>query len=468
MDKNFDRRKFLGTIPAMAALGTFMFSQGCKSDKIKQEAKQGMASPIITEPIKNVRIGMIGLGNRGGTLAQFLLNVPGCQIVCVCDLIEDRVKRIQDMVVERAFPKPKGFFKDEVDYKRMLENEDFDLVITATPWKLHAPICIHAMKNGKHAATEVPGCQTIEASWALVEASEKYQKHCILLENYCYFREIMAVDRLIRAGKFGNPLSVYAGYQKEAMYYQVKSNGELTFSGEGHNNSFGNVYPTHHGGPSARWMDINRGDQFDYLVSMGNGSTAFNLYGERKFGSDSNLANRKFQMADISNTLIRTKEGRTMHLLLDSLLPRPYRHYFRLQAEKGIYEHIEKRLHIQDMSPGGYSGIDPANWKNTNRQWEAIETYYDQWDHPLWKEFYNITHDSGHYGADWMMLYVLVKGFNKGVHPDIDVYDLAAWSCLVEVSEQSARNRSKPVDIPDFTRGAWKSRTPLPVGSLVI
>ena len=468
MEKNIGRRKFLSTVPAMTALGSAMLSQSCKSENIKEQTKAGtIQDPIETGPIDNLRIGFVGVGNRGSSLARQLLSIPGCQIVCVCDLVPEKVQRIQQWVTEEGYPTPNGYHKDEIDYRRMCENEEFDLVITATPWELHAPICIAAMKNGKHAATEVPGCQSIDASWELVETSEKYRRHCMLLENYCYFREIMAVDNMIRAGLFGNPLHVYAGYQKEAMYYQVKADGSLTFSGEGHNNSYGNVYPTHHGGPSARWMDINRGDCFDYLVSMGNGNVAFNQYGEERFGEDHPLSNREFLMADISNTMIMTKKGRTMHLILDTILPRPHRHYFRLQGERGIYEHIEKRLHIHGISPGKYTGLDGYDHQKDYRQWESIEQYYDQYDHPLWKKFYDTAKRSGHGGGDWIMLYTLVKGFNKGAYPDIDVYDLAAWSCLVEVTEISSRNRSKPVDIPDFTRGKWKNRSPLPIGSLV-
>lgn len=468
MKNQLDRREFLGTISTLAAAGPMMFSS-CnpeKSDKLATYNKE--FTPVAAKPIENVRIGLVGVGGRGSGLARQLLSVPGCQIVCVCDLIRERVEKIQKWVVDQGLPEPIGYYKNDVDYKRMCEKEDFDLLITATPWKLHAPVCVSAMENGKHAATEVPGCQNVDESWEMVEASEKYNKHCILLENYCYFREIMAVDRMIRAGLFGNPIHIYAGYQKEAMFYMVEPDGSLSFAGDTRKNSYGNVYPTHHGGPSARWINLNRGDAFDYLVSMGTSNVAYNLYGKERFGPDHPLATTKYDMTEISNTLIMTKEKRVIHLLMDVHLPRPHRHYFRLQAERGIYEHIERRLHIHGLSPGRYTGLPDYDPVKDQRQWESIEKYYDTYDHPLWKEFYETTRRSGHGGADWIMLYTLIKGFNKGVYPDIDVYDLAAWSCLIEVTEHSARNRSKPVDVPDFTRGAWKYREPLPIAGLIV
>lgn len=48
----------------------------------------------------------------------------------------------------------------------------------------------------------------------------------------------------------------------------------------------------------------------------------------------------------------------------------------------------------------------------------------------------------------------------NGIPLDMDVYDLAATSCLCELTETSDRNGSKPVSIPDFTRGNWKNVRP--------
>ena len=44
---------------------------------------------------------------------------------------------------------------------------------------------------------------------------------------------------------------------------------------------------------------------------------------------------------------------------------------------------------------------------------------------------------------------------------DADVYDAATWSALTELSEISVAGGSSPVEVPDFTRGGWKSAEPL-------
>lgn len=407
----------------------------------------------------NVLIGFVGVGGRGTSLLRQLLRIDGCQVKAICDPVGEKVSRAQELVQEAGFPKPVGYSKGETDYERMCETEDLDLVITATPWLAHARICVTALNCGKHAATEVPAAQTVEECWQMVEASEKAGKHCMILENYSYFREVMCVLNMIRQGLFGEPMHVYAGYQKEAMYYSFNTNGTLTFAGEG-KLKMGNVYPTHHGGPSAQWLNVNRGDCFDYLVSMGNYGRAFNLAAEEIFGPDHPLARTKFDMTDISNTLIRTKNGRSIHLILDTISPRPHRHYLRLQATKGIYEHIERRVHIHGRSPGEWT---MKGKPHVHREWEPIDNYLPEYEHPLWKDLGEKARSSGHGGGDYLMLYQIVQSLRTGAYPDIDVYDTAAWSCIVELSDRSARNRSCPVDIPDFTRGKWRTRDPVPI-----
>ena len=380
---------------------------------------------------ENIRIGFVGVGGRGSSLLRQLLRIDGCQITAVCDMIPERVSRVQKLVAEAGFPEPVGYSKDEIDYQRMCDSEDLDLVITATPWLAHERVCVAALNSGKHAATEVPAAQTVEECWEMVEASEKAGKHCMILENYSYFREIMCVLNMIRQGLFGAPMHVYAGYQKEAMYYSFNTDDTLTFAGEG-KLKMGNGYPTHHGGPSAQWLDVNRGACFDIREE-----------GRRDF-----------------NELIRTKNGRSIHLILDSISPRPHRHYFRLQATKGIYEHTQRKLHIHGRSTGEWT---MKGKPHVDRKWESIDDYFEEFEHPLWRDLGETGRSSGHGGSDYLMLYRLVQSLRTGTYPDIDVYDTAAWSCIVELSDRSARNRSCTVDIPDFTRGKWKTREPMPI-----
>lgn len=205
---------------------------------------------------------------------------------------------------------------------------------------------------------------------------------------------------------------------------------------------------------------INRGDCFDYLVSMANFARSFNKYGREVLGPHSWLANEKFDMSDINNSMIRTKNGRSLHLILDTRSPRPYRHIYTLQATNGIYEHIDKRVHIHGRSPGEWTR---QGKRAAPRQWEPISNYYSEFEHPLWRDLGEQARSSGHGGGDFMCCYRLIEAFRTGNYPDIDVYDTVTWSAIVELSDWSARNRSRAVDFPDFTRGRWKTRRPLPI-----
>ena len=119
----------------------------------------------LDRPKEVVRIGFVGIGGRGGRLIELLLGLEGVRIPAVCDIIEDRVAWAQAAVVKAGQPKPTGYHRGETDFQRLCEQEQLDLVMTATPWKWHVPVCVAAMKGDKHAATEVPAAVTEDGCW---------------------------------------------------------------------------------------------------------------------------------------------------------------------------------------------------------------------------------------------------------------------------------------------------------------
>ena len=360
-------------------------------------APQGPPPQITAAPIDNVRIGLVGVGRRGSRLVHQLLRIQGVEIRAVCDIVEDKVQRTQQAVEESGQPKPAGYSRGETDYLRMCDRGDLDLVITATPWLLHVPVSVAAMNAGNHAATEVPAAMTIEGCWKLVEASEKNNRHCVLLENTCYFREVMCVLSLVRQGFFGEPMHAEAGYQKDARFYDLTADGGFTFAGEFSKNHQGNVYPTHDVGPIAQWMDINRGDRFDYLVAMAGNARSFNLYGQKYYGPDHHLSKTKFEMADISTCLIQTVKGRTIYLILDTHLSRAKaRHIYRLMGTTGVMDVTTDGIYLEGTSPS------KDRWHG---QWESLDGYCREFPHPLWRDLEAKTIGSGHGGADYLCLY---------------------------------------------------------------
>ena len=88
----------------------------------------------------------------------------------------------------------------------------------------------------------------------------------------------------------------------------------------------------------------------------------------------------------------------------------------------------------------------------------------DEYQHPLSRHIGEVAKKvGGHGGMDYIMDWRLINCLRNGWPLDQDVYDAAAWSCIVELSERSVLNRSNSEDIPDFTRGAWATAKPWPV-----
>ncbi len=459
MEKHVDRRNFLRNSLAAGSGLVLANAFSPLAPTATGSPLPGSPTDIPMKPLERVRVGFVGVGGRGTDLLQVLLNVEGAEIKAVCDLQEDRVKRAQQLVTRAGGAQPEGYSKGETDYQNLCSRNDLDLVINATPWQKHNAINVFALNAGKHVATEVPAALTVAECWQQVEASEKNQKHCIILENYCYQRDVMLLVNMLRQGLFGEVMHAEGGYQKDARYYDIQfdAKGDLTWQGQFRKGQKGNMYPTHDIGPIAHWLDINRGDRFEYLVSMGSNAYSFNDYGKENLGPDHFLTKTKFDMSDINVSLIHTAKGRTIYLIFDTLLSRPEpRNVYRLLGTKGIYDRTTGNLYAEGVS----KTIDK---KHGVGQWDSLDKLYDRYEHPLWKALGEKAGSSGHGGGDFMMLYRLIKSFQTGSPPDINVYDAATWSAIIELSDQSARNKSKPVEFPDFTRGKWKTNAPLPL-----
>jgi len=443
----WNRRDFL-RIGAAAGLSSALASltlPGCAS-----LAKTGLAPMPDRSPIERVRIGFVGVGGRGTGLCYILMGVEGVEIRAVCDLKEDRVARIQKRAEEKGFPKPAGYSRGEYDFKRLCARDDLDLVVTATPWEWHTPVCLAAMNAGKHAATEVPAAVTVDECWQLVETAEKTRRHCVMLENVCYFRNVMMVMNMLRQGLLGELIHCAGGYQHSLCDdgEVLDPKGHLRWRGKHWAKRNGNLYPTHPIGPIAQWMNINRGDRFDYLVSISSKSRAANVHYAQRFGADHPLAKQEFAQGDVNTTLIRTVNGLTVTLYHDTQLPRPYDLIFRVQGTKGIYSGTLNQIYIEGTSPGGH-------------KWEPIGRYAAEYDHPLWQALESKAKGSGHGGGDFIECYRLIQALRQGTPTDMDVYDAATWSVISGLSERSVAHRGRSVDFPDFTRGRWKTNPPI-------
>jgi hypothetical protein len=203
-------------------------------------------------------------------------------------------------------------------------------------------------------------------------------------------------------------------------------------------------------------MNINRGDKFDYLVSMSSPALGRALYANKEFPANHPRNQKKYIAGDMNSTLIKTQLGRSIVVQHDTTTPRPYTRLNLLQGTNGVFAGYPNRIALENnpLKPEIEDGFH--NWDMD------MEPWYDKYEHDLWKRMRNeATAAGGHGGMDFIMLWRLVYCLRNGVPLDQNVYDAASWSVIFELSEKSVKNRSNSVDIPDFTRGNWKKNAPL-------
>ena len=396
------------------------------------------------DPRANVRMALIGCGERGSDMLKEYLGVDGLTVTAVCDVVKDAALQAQ-AAVERAGQHPPAVYANgERDFENLLKREDVDFAYMATPWEWHVPMALAAMNNGKHAFVEVPAAATIEDCWKLVDTSEKTRRHCLMMENCCYgYNELMVLN-IVRAGLFGDLLYGEGAYLHDLRRLLFEDRSEGLWRRFPHTRGNGNFYPTHGLGPVANYMGINRGDRFDYLVSMSSPERGLDAWRAANVPKDSPKWKEKYICGDLNTSLIKTANGLMITLQHDVVNPHPYDRINLIAGVKGIFRDYPPRIYFDDPNAEEYLPIDQ---------------FKDQYEHPLWKREGELARKlGGHGGMDFVMVYRLIECMHKGLAPDFDVYDAAAWSAPGPLSEASVAQGSAPVKFPDFTRGRWKEK----------
>ncbi len=440
-----DRRSFL-TAATGAGLGLVSKT---KADTPAETSNDGYGAPggFRAPAVDRVRIGFVGIGLQGGGHVQNFLRIPNIDIVALCDIDAVRAEEVRGWVTEDGRPSPELYLKGEEDWRRLCDRDDIDLVFNATPWRWHVPVCVAAMEAGKHTAVEVPAAYTVDGCWQLVETAERTARHCVMMENCCYGRRELMMLRMVRAGLFGELLHAEAAYIHDLRSIKLSDANEGLWRWQHSTRRDGNLYPTHGIGPVAQCLDINRGDQLDYLVSMSSPARGLAAWAQEHLPESDPRRKARFVLGDMNTSLIHTKLGRTIMLQHDTTTPRPYTRINLIQGTRGLFSGYPDRLHIEGQS-------EP-------HAWDDPEEYRAEWDHPLWQRFEREAEGAGHGGMDFLEDQRLIECLRSGTPMDMDVYDAAAWSVITELSERSVASRSQPIDVPDFTRGRWPRRAPL-------
>jgi hypothetical protein len=449
-----NRRDFLKTA-SLASLGLagghslagYAAEPAAAQPHVQRFNMSGYAAPKIEE----VRIGIIGLGNRGPSHLHTMSCIEGVEIRALCDLRPQRVRAAQRLL-KGSSHRPTLYSGDPDQWMKLCERDDLDLVIVTTPYYMHAPMAVYAMEHGKHVASEVPAAATIEQCWKLVETAERTRKHCMMLENYAYnFFQLLTLN-MARQGFFGQIVHGDCAYNtskmgnnfSKSMYWDL---WWLKLYGS----KRGNIYPTHGLGPVAQIMDINRGDRFDYLVSMESDDFMMRAKARELAANDDFFKPfaEKTYRGNMNTTIIRTVKGRTIMLQHDATSPQgPHSMIHGITGTKGMA--------LEYPHPPRISR-DLNGWL-PQKEYDVLVKEFTP---TIIKRMGELSKRiGGHGGGDLLECWRLIDCLRGGLPLDQDVYDAAAWSSIVPLSQQSVLSRSNSVDVPDFTVGAWQKNQP--------
>jgi len=419
-----------------------------RRDVLRLGAAAGLAAglghtALGQEQAKPVRLGFIGVGGRGTGHVRTALSNPTIEVPAVCDIIGARCERAATMVEKaRDGRKPEGYAKGPLDYRRLLQRDDLDGVVIATPMQLHAQMAVDAMKAGKHVLCEVAAAVTLEECWALVRTQRQTGKLYMMAENCCYWPHVMMIGNMVRKGLFGQPTYAECGYVHDCRGLLFKGDGSLTWRGELARDFAGNVYPTHSLGPVCHWLGIHRGDRLVELVAMATGTASTQRYAARRFPEGHPARKVRWKLADSNNVLLRTAKGVVIDLRFDMLSAHPgaNNNYYTLQGLTGCYRSRTDRVWVEGRSKG----------------WEPLNTFAAEFQHDKWVRWGEEAKKTGHGGADFFMIHEFVDAIRAGGPSPVPAADAAAWSSIIALSGKSLAEGGKPQPIPDFTEGAWQ------------
>lgn len=412
---------------------------GVASSSLLPTLLTGPPASVTTASLAKVRLGFIGVGSRGRNHLKQALLRGDVEIPAICDPDPEAISLTNALIQKAGYKAPAAYTNGKEAYLQMLKRDDLDGVIIATPWEGHTPMAIATMKAGKYAGIEVSATVTLQESWDLVNASEQTGMPCMMLENVCYRRDVLAVLNMVRQGLFGQMTYAHCGYQHDLRADHI-----------------GTVYPTHGLGPVAHWFNINRGNRFVSLTSTVTKSRGLHKYVVDPGGASH--PNVNFTLSDVVTTVIQCANGENIVLIHDTSSPRPYAPGFRAQGTNGIW--------MGDNNLISLDGITATATAPMQHNWEPFAAYQDKYDHPLWKKHRadapgQIADSTGRGAMDHLVIRAFIESVKNKTQPPIDVYDAAVWRAISSLSAESIAGGSKPVAIPDFTRGRWETNKPV-------
>lgn len=404
---------------------------------------------------EKIRLGIIGLGQRGSILTDTVLACEEAEIIAVSDLYEDRRQQVAKYIFQKTDKKPVEYS----DYKDLLADENVTAVLICSSWDEHIKMAIEAMRAGKITAMEVGGAYDVEECWELVRAYEETGTPIMMMENCCFDRFELLSTALARKGKLGEIVHLHGAYshdlRDEILGGYVKRHYRL----DNYKKRNCENYPTHELGPIAKLIDINRGNKMLTVSSFASKGVGLEEFTKNEKNPDKSLIGTKFKQGDIITTVITCANGETITLTLDTTLPKYYSREFTVRGTKGLTNQEANMVFLEEAHDS-HEFFEPhlLLGKYLNNAEE-----YNDYLPEIWKEITPKEKELGHGGMDFLMFKAFFKAVLNEEEMPVDVYDAASWMCITALSEQSIVQGGQPQAVPDFTRGKWIKRNRLDV-----
>ena len=400
---------------------------------------------------RQLKIGVIGLGQRGKVLIDNILNnLPQVKIVAISDTKQEKINKILELLKEKETLIP----FTSTDYKDIMQ-KNLDAIIVSTSWAVHVEISIAAMNAKIPVAMEVGGTYNIDDCWKLVECYEKTQTPFFFLENCCYNKDEALATSLVRNGVLGDISYCQGCYIHDLREEIADGIDTLHYRLEEYKNHNCENYPTHELGPIAKILNINSGNRLVKLVSMSSKAQGLHEYVNSKEKYKDRLGNVKFAQGDVVTTMIECENGETILLKLDTTLPSLYDRGLTVCGTKGRYSQTGQSVVLDD---------EKYEIEFTECQKEFFnQDGYKEYLPDDWRDITEEQINAGHGGMDYIMLKHFFECVVEKKTMPIDVYDAVAWMSITALSQQSIKNGNVPVECPDFTRGKYKTRKTIDV-----
>ena len=414
--------------------------------------------------MKKIRVVFCGCGCRSEATSAAVRAIDVFETIGVCDPYEDKAEKLADKFEEEMGLRPAVY----TNHIKMFDELKPDAAVVVTSWETHVGVSIDALRRGIAVAMEVGGAYKEEECFELVEAYEETKTPFMFLENACYAKDELLATSLARNGVFGRVVYCSGAYghdiREEIAYGNINRHYRL----RNYLNRNCDNYPTHDFGPMAKILNINRGNRMVSLISRATPALAMHEYVQDK-PELAELHDAEFKQADLVETMITCENGEFVTIRLDTTLPRLYGREFTVRGTKGLYNQNNNMVFVDEGKldyytnritfEDGSKSEELSNYGAMHYFYNSAAKYEDEYLPEIWKNVTQEILDHGHGGNDYFEFKAFADCLVNGEEMPIDVYDAAAWMCITCLSERSLKT-GMPVEVPDFTKGKYKTRPP--------